>query len=164
MSKDRVQWAFATCTEQLHGMATGQIRSRDLVETYLARIEENKELNAVVSIAPERARAEADRMDAERASGRQSGRLHGIPVTLKDSFETEGLRTTAGSESLAEYEPSKDAPTVARLRQQGAIIMGKTNMPTFNLDLQAQNPVFGATKNPHDPSRTSGGSAATAAA
>jgi amidase len=92
------------------------------------------------------------------ARGGALGPLHGVPITIKDSLETEGLRTTAGSRSLADYVPDRDADAVSRLRAAGAIIFGKTNLPEFAGDAQAYNDVFGTTHNPWDVARTPGGS------
>ncbi|MFD0503855.1 amidase family protein [Streptomyces chiangmaiensis] len=85
-------------------------------------------------------------------------------LTIKDSFETAGLRTTSGAEELADHVPARDADAVARLRHQGAVIMGKTNTPTYCQDLHTDNSLFGPTLNPHDPKRTAGGSSGGPAA
>src|SRR5690606_29471237 len=90
-------------------------------------------LNAVVELCAERARAEAKAADQRLARGEAIGPLHGVPFTLKDSIETEGVVTTAGTLGLRRYVPSRDATVVARLRTAGAIILGKTNTPEFTL-------------------------------
>ena len=97
-----------------------------------------------------RARARADAADAARARGASLGPLHGLPMTVKDTLETAGLRTTAGAPELAEHVPARDATLVARLRAAGAVIFGKTNTPLFAGDAQTYNPVFGVTRNPWD--------------
>ena len=136
----------------------------EVVEAYLRRIEQaNPRLNAVVTLAPdalERAR------EAEEAltSGERLGPLHGVPLTIKDTIETRGLRTTFGSRLRADYVPARDAPAVALLRRAGAVILGKTNDSDFAMALEADNPVFGRTNNPHDPARTPGGSSGGEAA
>ncbi|WP_406390653.1 amidase family protein [Streptomyces sp. NBC_00882] len=97
--------------------------------------------------------------DAQRASGADLGPLHGLPITLKDSYETAGLRTVCGRTDLKDHVPDQDAEAVRRLRSAGAVIIGKTNMPAGNQDVQAGNPMFGPTLNPWNTARTSGGSA-----
>ena len=130
----------------------------EAAEAYLRRVGElNPRLNAVVTLAPdvlERAR------EAERAlmRGAADGALHGVPLTVKDTFDVAGLRATAGSLVRAERVPAADAPAVALLRAAGAIILGKTNCAEMALDYTADNPLFGRTNNPYDPSRTPGGS------
>jgi amidase len=121
-------------------------------------VRHNPALNAIVTLDEERARARAKEADAALAQGEIWGPLHGVPVTIKDSIETAGLRTTSGFPPLADYTPSVDAPVVARLRTAGAIILGKTNLPTLALDGQTDNPLFGRSNNPWDVTRTPGGS------
>jgi amidase len=157
--------AFAPATEQLAALDAKDVSSAELVELYLSRIDEhNQPLNAIVTIDPDAARHAAKHADAARAEGQGLGPLHGLPITVKDSYETAGMRTVCGRPDLADYVPTQDAEAVARLRRAGAIILGKTNMPTGNADVQASNPVFGRTNNPWDRSRTSGGSAGGGAA
>jgi amidase len=157
--------AFQSVDEQSRALDAREISSAELVEHYLDRIAtHNRGLNAVVTLDAERARREAEGADAARASGSPLGPLHGIPITVKDSFETAGMRTTCGREDLTDYVPSEDAEAVRRLRSAGAIIMGKTNMPAGNQDVQADNRVFGHTSNPWALDRTSGGSAGGGAA
>ena len=147
----------------------GMMRRRDVspvevVEAHLRRIERvNPRLNAVVTLAPdalERARA------AEAALMRREavGVLEGLPVTVKDTIETGSLRTSFGTLVRARYVPSKDAPSVARLRAAGAILLGKTNASEMALDYTADNPVFGRTNNPLDGALTPGGSSGGCAA
>jgi amidase len=151
---------FQSAVEQSRALAAGEISSRELVELYLERIAtHNPALNAVVTLDPERARREAGEADAARAAGQDLGPLHGVPITVKDSFETAGMRTVCGRTDLKDYVPDQDAEAVKRLRSAGAVIMGKSNMPPGNQDVQADNPVFGPSSNPWDTTRTSGGSA-----
>ena len=139
-----------------------------MVESFLARIESlNPSLNAVVTLAGdaiERARS----ADQALARNEQNGPLHGVPLTVKDTIETQGLRTTSGSQLRKNYVPSRDASVVARLKAAGAIILGKTNTPEMALPYETNNPVFGRTNNPHDlkltPGGSSGGEAAAIAA
>jgi amidase len=136
----------------------------EVLESYASRIEElNPRLNAIVTLAPdafERAR------ELERAvmRGDPPGALCGVPVTIKDTFETAGLRSTSGSLLRAEHTPEHDAAAVARLRAGGAIILGKTNVPEMAATYESENPVFGRTNNPHDLGRTPGGSSGGEAA
>jgi amidase len=151
---------FNSATSQLKALRSGEITSRELLEVYLQRVEvHNATLNAIVTLDADRAREEADAADAARARGEDRGVLGGLPITVKDSYETAGMRTVCGRKDLADNVPRQDAEAVSRLRRSGAIIIGKTNMPPGNQDVQADNPVFGPSNNPWDLTRTSGGSA-----
>jgi amidase len=149
---------------------TGAIRdralsSRELLGHFLARIEQrNPGLNAIVAMDADRAWAAASAADAATARGEAAGPLHGLPMTVKDVWETEGLVTTAGAAELREYVPAADALTVARLKAAGAIIFGKSNTPLYAGDFQTFNDVYGLTRNPWDLTRTAGGSSGGAAA
>jgi Asp-tRNA(Asn)/Glu-tRNA(Gln) amidotransferase A subunit family amidase len=130
----------------------------EVAEAHLEQISKlNPALNAIVTLAPdvmERAR------DAERMlmSGETLGALHGIPLTIKDTINTAGLRTTSGSVVRAGHVPEHDAPAVARLKAAGAIILGKTNPAEMAMNYTADNPVFGRTNHPQNPNLTPGGS------
>ncbi|MGI8897971.1 MAG: amidase [Pyrinomonadaceae bacterium] len=130
----------------------------DVAQSHLERIERlNPALNAIVTIAPDlldRAR----QAEASLMRGDTLGPLHGLPLTIKDTIETAGLRSTSGSVVRAQFVPRDDAPSVASLRAAGAIIIGKTNAAEMAMDYTADNPVFGRTNNPHDTSRSPGGS------
>jgi len=157
--------AFRTATELLADLAAGRVTSRELLDHVLARIERiDPEIGAVVTLDAEGARGQADAADAARARGEARGPLHGLPMTVKDCFETAGLRTTAGSPAYAEHVPERDAVAVARLRAAGAVVIGKTNTPALAMDWQTYNPLFGTTRNPWDPERTPGGSSGGSAA
>jgi amidase len=157
--------AFLTASELLAQLRDGRLSSRELLEHQLARVERlNPKLNAVVTLDVERARRRAAEADAARARGDLLGPLHGLPMTVKDCFETAGLRTTAGEPRLAEHVPAEDAVAVARLRAAGAVIFGKTNTPALAMDWQTHSPVFGTTGNPWDLARTPGGSSGGSAA
>jgi len=145
------------------------IRSRavspvEVVEAYLRRIERcNPALNAIVTLAPkilDQARA----AEADLMSGKRVGLLHGVPLTVKDTIDTEGLRTTSGSLLRANHIPDRDATAVARLKAAGAIILGKTNTPEMAIPYETDNPVFGAANNPYDLALTPGGSSGGEAA
>jgi amidase len=141
-----------------------EISSRELLDHYLARIDRlNPALNAVVTIDPDGARRAADAADAALARGEVHGPLHGVPMTVKDTFETAGMRTTCGFEAW-DRVPDRDAEAVRRLRAAGAVIFGKTNTPIFAGDWQTYNPIFGTTNNPWDTTRTTGGSSGGSAA
>lgn len=157
--------AFQSATQLAAAIRRKQVGSRELLEHYAARIGRfNPAINAVVTLDLERARTQADSADAAVARGEYGGPLHGVPITIKDTLETAGIRTTAGAEVHAEHVPQTDAAAVARLRAAGAVIIGKTNTPTFAMDVQTFNPLFGTTNNPWDLSRTPGGSSGGAAA
>ena len=136
----------------------------EVVEAHLRQIENlNPRLNAIVTIAPDlldRARA-AEKLSNSKES---VGPLHGLPITVKDTIETGGLRSTSGSPTRANFIPTHDAPAVMRLKHAGAIIIGKTNAAEMAMDYTADNPVFGRTNNPHDLSKTPGGSSGGEAA
>lgn len=142
-----------------------EISSREALDYFLDRVSAlDESINSVVTIDAERARREADAADAALARGQAHGPLHGVPITVKDSFQTAGMRTTSGAPELSEFIPEDDAWPVARLREAGAIIFGKTNLPIYAGDLQSYNEVFGTTNNPYDRSRTPGGSSGGSAA
>ncbi|MCX4393251.1 amidase family protein [Streptomyces sp. NBC_01767] len=148
---------------QLQALDRGEISSRELLDLHLAQMDASL-INAVVTRDDGAARAAAHAADERRARNASIGILDGLPLTVKDSFETAGLRTTSGAEDLADHVPTHDADAVARLRHQGAVIMGKTNLPAYCQDLHTDNALFGPTLNPHDPKRTTGGSSGGPAA
>lgn len=161
----RVDLAAGSATDLLAALQSRAVSSRELLDAQLDRIAAmNTILNAVVTFDVDRARRAATEADQATARGLDVGALHGLPMTVKDSLETAGLRTTAGAPELAGYVPAADADAVARLRSQGAIIFGKTNLPTFAMDWQSYNPIFGTTNNPWALDRTPGGSSGGAAA
>ncbi|WP_328844883.1 amidase family protein [Streptomyces sp. NBC_00258] len=148
---------------QLRALDRREISSRELLDLHLDRIDAAT-LNAVITRDDDAARQAAHSADERRARGEAVGVLDGLSITIKDSFETAGLRTTSGAEELADHIPDQDADAVARLRHQGAVIMGKTNIPAYCQDLHTDNALFGSTLNPHDPTRTAGGSSGGPAA
>jgi amidase len=136
----------------------------EVMEAFLRRVERvNPSLNAVVTLSREALDC-AREAEAVVMRGEEVGPLHGVPLTVKDTIETRGLRTTSGSVLRAGFVPEVDATAVARLRAAGAIILGKTNVPEMAIPYECDNPVFGRTNNPHDLSRTSGGSSGGEAA
>ncbi|MES2151778.1 MAG: amidase family protein [Pseudomonadota bacterium] len=152
-------------------LATNAITSRDLVALYLARIaaydQQGPALNAL-SVINEKALADADRLDEERRSGTVRGPLHGIPIIIKDNFNTIGMQTAAGSRVLAGWMPPDDARLLIQLRAAGAIILAKSNMHEFARGISTIGSLFGATRNPYalerNPGGSSGGTAAAIAA
>jgi amidase len=157
--------AFATATETVAALRERAVSSRELLDDMLVRIEEvNPRLNAVVALDRERAGRAAARADEALVAGRVLGPLHGLIMTVKDVWATEGLVTTSGALQLADYVPEDDAPVIARLRHAGAIIVGKTNTPIWAGDDQTFNEVYGQTNNPWDLDRSTGGSSGGAAA
>jgi amidase len=154
-----------SATQAAEAISSGQISARELVEAILGQIERhNPALNAIVTLDAEGARRRAAEADAALEKGEVWGPLHGVPITIKDSFETAGMRTVSGYPPFSGHIPQVDAPPVARLRGSGAIILGKTNLPTLANGIQTNNPVFGRTNNPWDLTRTPGGSSGGAAA
>jgi amidase len=162
---DELDLATASASTLVAALHERRVSSRELLDAYLRRIEtHNRDLNAVVTLDVDRAREAAGEADRLTTRGLGTGVLHGLPMTVKDSLETARMRTTAGAPDLAEYVPAADAEAVARLRREGAVIFGKTNLPVFAMDWQTFNPVFGTTNNPWDLTRTPGGSSGGAAA
>ena len=144
---------------------TGEVSAETLVECALAGIAAvNPALNAVVQLVPEGAREAAREADRARARHEPLGPLHGIPMTIKDSLDTAGIITTAGTIGRKNFVPARDAPVVDRLRRAGAILLGKTNTPELTLSYQTNNAIYGRTNNPYDVARTSGGSSGGSAA
>ncbi|MDP6978282.1 MAG: amidase [Myxococcota bacterium] len=153
-----------TAVELASLMARRELSARELLDAHLARIERvNPQLNAIVTLVPERARSWAQSADDAQARGERLGRLHGLPVAHKDAVMTKGIRSTMGSPLLAENVPTHDDLVVTRLRAAGAITIGKTNMPEFGAGSHTFNPVFGPTRNPYDLTRSCGGSSGGAA-
>lgn len=143
----------------------GELSSREVVEACLERIEAvNPKINAVVQLAAGRAREEADQLDRDAASGRLHGPLHGVPITLKDSLDTAGIVTTGGTLGRKDHVPQQDAPVVARLRNAGAVLLGKTNTPELTFSGETCNLIYGRSSNPFDLARSPGGSSGGAAA
>jgi len=157
--------AWLTAQAAASALRRGDIHSRDLVEIMLERVQAfNPGLNAIVTLDAAGARRQAQAADEALRRGQPTGPLHGVPITIKDAFETAGLRTVSGYPRFARNVPQHDAPPVARLSRAGAIILGKTNLPTLASGIQTNNPVFGRTNNPWDLARTPGGSSGGAAA
>lgn len=155
---------FDDATTSAHRLRAGETTSVALVEGCLRRAEAvNGEINAIVAFADdaiEKARAADERM----ANGQIDGPLHGLPMTIKDCFDTAGLVSTWGTLGRQDTVPAADATVVKRLKDAGAILIGKTNTPEFTLSFSTYNKIHGFTRNPFDPTRSPGGSSGGAAA
>ncbi|WP_119154698.1 amidase [Caldimonas tepidiphila] len=145
--------------EMAREIRAGRLSVRETMQAHLARIERvNPRLNAIVTLHAEQALAAAAAADEAQARGAALGPLHGLPVAHKDLLATKGMRTTFGSRIHARHVPARSALAVERQQQAGAISVGKTNTPEFGAGSQTFNEVFGATRNPYDPTKTCGGS------
>src|SRR6185503_12569943 len=166
LSLTPIYYDLATASDLI---ARGELTSRELVEHMLSRIERlNPSLNAYVAVLADEAREQAAQADAERASGRSRGPLHGITVAVKDIIDVAGARTTGGSRTLEDYRPARDATCVARLRAAGAIVLGKLHTHELAGGATSENELFGRARNPWNtdyiPGGSSGGSAVATAA
>ena len=142
-----------------------EISSTEIVDCFLKRIKAvNPKLNAIVQLSEESARDEASKADRALSGGEILGPLHGVPFTVKDSFDTAGLISTGGTKGRSRHVPSEDATVVSRLRSAGAILMGKTNTSELTLTYETNNLIYGQTNNPYDLTRSPGGSSGGAAA
>ena len=151
---------FMRAVDLLDALRKKKLSSREIIEAHLKQIKKvNPQVNAIVTLAPEdQLIAQAVQADEALAKGNWLGPLHGLPVAVKDLHETSGMRTTFGSPLHKNFIPDFDCRVVQREKAAGAIILGKTNVPEWGLGSQTFNPVFGATHNPYDLSKTCGGS------
>ena len=157
--------ALWTTTEQAGAIRSGEIGAVELLDAQLARLERlNPQVNAVCTLAVEAARERASAADEATALGQTWGPLHGLPVTIKDAIATAGIRSTGGSPVLLDHVPHHDAPVVMSIKNAGAVVFGKTNVPLWSGDFQTFNEMFGTTNNPWDLARVPGGSSGGAAA
>ena len=156
---------FMTATEMARRIRTGDLSCREVMQAHLNRIEQvNQKVNAIVTqIPPEHVLAAADAADDALARGENTGPLHGLPIAHKDLVPTRNLRTTWGSPIFKDFVPDHDGLIVQRLKDAGAITIGKTNTPEFGAGSQTFNQVFGETLNPYDLTKTCGGSSGGAA-
>jgi amidase len=156
---------FATAHQLAQMIRDRQVSAVEVIDAHLAKISRhNAQLNAICTLDTETARTRAQEADLALERGESWGVLHGVPVTIKDIFETAGLRTTAGYIPLKDYIPQQDATIVARLRSAGAIILGKTNMAELAGDFQSTNSIFPPVNNPWHLDYTAGGSSGGSAA
>ncbi len=154
----------STARQQVAAVAAREISARELMDLHLARIaERNPELNALVSLDEERARAGAADADEALAAGREVGPLHGLPFAFKDTHAVAGWRTTYGSPLYADNVPERDELVVERVRRAGVVPIAKTNVPEFAAGSHTFNTIFGTTLNPVDPRFSAGGSSGGAA-
>ena len=163
--EDMDQLLETSATELVRLIADRQLSSRELTEVHLRRIEAvNGPINAVVTLEAEAALEQARTADNATAAGEPLGRLHGLPMTHKDTHMVAGMRSTKGSPVLAEHVPDEDDLIIARLRQAGVVSTGKTNVPEFAAGSHTFNDVFGTTRNPYDTTASAGGSSGGVAA
>jgi amidase len=156
---------YASATQIAQAIRDKQISAVEVVQAHLDRIEQvNGVLNAVVQLCTDRALSEAKAADEALARGDSLGPLHGVPMTLKDSLDTEGIISTGGTKGRENFVPSEDSVVAARLRAAGAILLGKTNTPELTLAGETDNLIYGRTNNPYNQDRIPGGSSGGAAA
>jgi len=156
---------YKSATELINSIKGRKISSVELLEALLNRIESiNPKINAVVTLDSDRAMEKAKKADEDLISGKSWGLLHGLPMTVKDAYEVEGIVSTGGNPIWKNNIPSKNAEAVQRLVNEGAIIFGKTNTPLNSADIQSYNDIYGTTNNPWDLDRTPGGSSGGSAA
>ncbi len=162
---DADELCYAPAAVLADAIRAGRLSPVEVVRAFLTRIEAvNPGLNAYCTVAADAALAAARAAEAALRRGGPVGLLHGVPVAIKDTTETAGLRTTYGSRIFEHHVPSEDAVVVERLRRAGAIILGKTNTPEFACKGTTDNPLFGPTRNPWDYDRVAGGSSGGSAA
>ena len=154
-----------TITEAGRRLRAREVSAVELAQESLSRIRESQpRLNAFITITDELALSEAHRADEELARGIDRGSLHGVPYAIKDNFLTRGIRTTGGSKLFENYVPDHDSAVGERLREAGAVLVGKTGLHELAYGVTSNNPHFGAVHNPRDPARISGGSSGGSAA
>ena len=154
-----------TISEVAKGLRAGKFSSEEVTKSCLERIaKRNKEVNAYVLVDEKGAQEQARKADKELAKGKDRGLLHGVPVGLKDIFNTRGVRTTCCSPGLRDYVPPYDASVVEKLCEEGMVLLGKTNMDEFACGASTEHSCFGVTKNPVDLAKVAGGSSGGSAA
>jgi amidase len=159
MSTNATGLCFKTATELVELVHRREVSVREVVMAHLEQIERvNPQVNAICTLVPDTALQQAERADEALARGAPPGPLFGLPIAIKDLVSTNGIRTTLGSPIYQDFVPDYDELFVERLKAAGAIVIGKTNVPEFGAGSQTFNPVFGATRNPYDLTRTCGGS------
>src|SRR6202167_2905916 len=151
---------FMRAVDMVDAIRTRKLSAREVMQAHLQQIQRvNAHVNAMVTMVPEeQLMAQAATADEALANGKWLGPLHGLPVAVKDLHETAGIRTTYGSPLHKNYVPDFDCRVVQREKEEGASVLGKTNVPEFGFGSQTFNPVFGPTHNPYDLSKTCGGS------
>src|SRR2546428_4593792 len=155
-TQDTLRTSLEAAAEAIRTRQTSPV---SLVESSLKRIDAvEPRLNAFITVTAELAREQARQAEREIEAGRYKGPLHGIPVAVKDLFATKGIRTTAGSRILADWVPDEDATVVRKLREAGAVLLGKLGMHEFAYGISSVNPHFGDVRNPWDTTKIPGGS------
>ena len=156
---------FDSAHEILEKIKQREVSSLEVLESFLAQVEKvNPKINAIVALDAERAKEKAIEADNKINLKSKLGPLHGLPMTIKDAFEVEGIVSTGGNPAWKDNIPKRNAEAVQRLVDAGAIIFGKTNVPFLSSDLQSFNKIYGTTNNPWDLERTPGGSSGGSAA
>ena len=156
---------FRSATELVQDIKAGRLTSRALLDTYFSRVDRyNPALNAIIVQQREQAQARADAADAALAARENWGPLHGLPITVKESFDISGMPTTWGIPAMRNNKARRNALCIQRLIDAGAIVFGKTNVPIELADFQTYNEIYGTTNNPWDVTRSPGGSSGGAAA
>src|SRR4051794_35403209 len=159
MSDDRAELWYLSIAELSALLSQKQLSPVELADAILDRVEAlNGRLNAICTIKPDLVREQAKRAEHAIREGEATGPLCGIPIGIKDLIFTKDLVSTGGSTAYRDFMPDEDDATVERLRQAGAVILGKTNVPEFGMGFGSTNPVFGATRNPWNLEKTPGGS------
>jgi amidase len=163
---DAGELVYTPARDLARDLASGSLSSRDVMVAYLERIAAcNPKVNAICTLLPyDQALQLADEADRRRDRGEALGPLHGLPIAVKDLCATRGMRTTMGSPIFSDYIPNEDSLLALRLKQSGALVIGKTNTPEFGAGSHTFNPVFGITRNPYNLDKTAGGSSGGAAA
>jgi amidase len=155
----------APLTTLIAALEHGEVSARELLDLHLERIDHlDGPINSVITLEPDRARAQATAIDDARANHGDVGPLAGVPITIKDAIATAGIRSTGGAIELRDFVPDVDATVVDTVRRAGAVVFGKTNIPRWSGDYQSYNEIFGTTNNPWDLTRTPGGSSGGPAA
>lgn len=153
-----------TAAEAVRALVRGEVTAESYTQALLRQCEAGAALNAFITLGKDVVLEAARDCDLRRQTGSRLGRLHGLPVSIKDSVNTRQLPTTAGSAALRHFRPAEDAPLVSILRRHGAIVLGKTNMHELSWGYTSNNSAFGAVRNPYDPTRIAGGSSGGSAA
>jgi aspartyl-tRNA(Asn)/glutamyl-tRNA(Gln) amidotransferase subunit A len=160
-----MDYSTTSASEIVKHISTGELSAVDCTQQYLTQIEkQNESLNAFLIVEGEETLETASKIDEQIAAGKSPGPLAGLPIAIKDGICTTGLRTSAGSRMLENFEPPYDATVVERLRDAGAIVIGKTNMDEFAMGSSTENSYFGPTRNPWSSDRVPGGSSGGSAA
>jgi len=156
--------AELTATEAIERLHAGTLSAEDYAKALLERCSAGQALNAFITLEPEHVLRDARAADRWRAEGKPLGPLHGLPIPIKDIFNTRDYPTTAGTPALRHFRPTDDAPLIKQLRAAGALILGKANLHELSYGWTSNNHAFGAVHNPYDPSRVPGGSSGGSAA